>query len=91
MRPVAKLSSMRLCGAMIFATSVPNVMVNGLPICTIGAIDSHGGVAVTGSWTVFANGLPVCGWGDINDYCKWIWPTHVMQPLMICDDNVFLM
>ena len=91
MLPVAKITSLRLCGAMIFHSYVPNVMVNLMPICTIGSFDTHGGVAVTGSTTVFADCLPICREGDVNDCCKWIYPPHATQPLVECDLNVYSM
>jgi hypothetical protein len=90
--PVAKVTSIRLCGAMVFNSWVHNVMVNGLPICTIGSLDSHGGMAITGSLSVYANGLRVCRFGDINDICRWRYPRpHIAQPLVICDHNVYSM
>jgi len=88
--PVAKITSMRSCGAMIIASSISSdIFVNNLPICTVGAIDSHGGVAVMGSFTVFANLAPVCRLGDVNDMCKWVYPPHFSMPLVLCDYNVF--
>lgn len=89
-RPCGSISSLRACGAAIIVGMVYNVTVNNLPICTVGATDSHGGNAVTGSPNVFANGLPVCGLGDINDSCKWVFPHHYAQPLVLCHLNVFV-
>ena len=91
MRPIAKISSVRLCGAMIISSLVSNVFANMLPVCTIGSLDSHGGIAITGSYNTCANGIPVCGLGDINDICRWRTPNHFMVPLVICDINVFIM
>jgi len=94
MRPVAKITSLRACTAMIFETPVMNVFVNLFPICVVGALDTHGGIAALGPGlkaTVFANLIPVCAMGDINDCCKWVKPPHPMQPLVLCDHNVFIM
>ena len=92
MRPVGKITSLRACSAMIFMTPVMNVFVNLFPICVVGALDSHGGIAaVIKPPTVFANCLPVCALGDPNDVCKWVKPPHPLQPLVLCDHNVFIM
>jgi uncharacterized Zn-binding protein involved in type VI secretion len=88
--PVAKAGSIRACGAVILPFApASNVFVNLFPICVVGSFDSHGGVAVTGSPTVFANMLPICRLGDINDVCKWVYPHHYAQPIVLGDINVF--
>jgi hypothetical protein len=89
MRPVAKVGSVRACGAIISTPIVPTVIVNLMPICVLGAWDSQGGMAVVGSFTVFAGMLPVCRLGDINDICRWVKPPHFAVPLVACDFNTF--
>jgi len=86
---VARLTDIRSCGAFIAGTKTNNVLVNMLPICVVGDLDDHGGIAITGSATVFANGVPICRVTDINDVCRFMTPHHYAQPLCCGSIDVF--
>jgi len=90
LRPIGRISSIRACGASIITSLSPTVYSNLLPVATMSSLDSHGGNAITGSYSVLANGLPVCGVGDINDVCKWIYPPHYLQPIVLGDFTVII-
>jgi len=92
-RAVAKIGSLRLCSAEVITSLSSTVFVNNMPICVMGSVDSHGGMAITGSDSVFANNIPICRMGDINDVCRWVYKPHFCQPIVKCSvtivDDVF--
>lgn len=91
MRPIATLwKALRACGAIAVNTLNYNVFANMTRVVTIGSIDSHCGVAATGSPIVFVNGIPACGIGDINSGCPCPYPSHPPNPFVTGDYNVVI-
>lgn len=61
----------------------------GSPVARIGDLQSHGGVAITGSPDVFAVGQSVHRHMDLC-YCPLGDPPHGIQPLVTASGTVFI-
>jgi len=87
-RPIATLGSLRACGAQIFFSNALNVFANMKSVAVLGAIDSHGGTAITTTFQVYANMQPVVRLGDISSVCPWVYPQHYAQPIILAEATI---
>jgi len=87
--PLATVGSLRACGAQIFFSPCLDVYSSMLLVAVAGSIDSHGGNALTTSFSVYANMLPVVRLGDISASCPWVKPQHFCQPVVLADYTVY--
>jgi len=51
-QPAARAGDPTACGSTLAGNLVPNVLINGLPVATLGSLGSHGNVVIGGSGTV---------------------------------------
>ena len=87
--PLATIGSLRACSAQIFYSPSLDVYSSMLPVAVMGSLDTHGGNALTTSFSVFANMLPVVRLGDISAVCPWAYPQHFCQPIVYADYTVY--
>lgn len=89
MRPLGTIGGICSCGAVYISTPQTNVFSAGLLVLVSGAMQSHGGLAIPSPpYFVFIGGLPVVRLADPSDVCRWVWPPHLMQPLVVGDPTV---